>query len=209
MTCAIQRDHNWSVSQLNIFAQISYFLSGRYDLAHRLTASSPVPYREPLLATPGVCEATHILPAAQDGDLALSHFHWKTTASGYHRCQQGARGVALAMMLLAAAAAGVGKTCFPFIFCLALWLAGYETLLYHLAEHLHCRPKPNTVCYVYTFRLGSNHYPDDCSRNWGWDVPWVLNWRIKWFNFWWKEGRVSVKMTRPMITISSFECVKA
>lgn len=53
---------------------------------------SAVPSREPLLATPGACEATHILQAAQDGDLALSHFHWKTTASGYHRCQQWCQG---------------------------------------------------------------------------------------------------------------------
>lgn len=112
---------------------------------------SAVPELEPLLATPGACEATHILPAAQDGDLALSHFHWKTTASGYHRCQQGARGVALAMMLLAAAAAEVGKTCFAFIFCLALWQADYETLLYHLAEPRCCRPKPNTVCVYIWF----------------------------------------------------------
>lgn len=100
----------------------------------------------PLLATPGACEATHILPAAQDGDMALSHFHWKTTASGYHRCQQGARGVALAMMLLAAAAAEVGKACFAYIFCLASWPAGYDTLLQHLAEQ-------NQRKYVYTFRL--------------------------------------------------------
>lgn len=106
----------------------------------------------PLLATPGVCEATHILPVAKDGDLALSHFHWKTTASGYHRCQQGARGVALAMMLLAGAAAEVGETSFAYIFCLALWPACYE-MLYHLAMPLHCRPKPSTVCYVNTFRL--------------------------------------------------------
>lgn len=139
--------------KVNTFPQFSHFLSAHYDLAPRHTVSSAVPNREPLLATPGACEATHILPAAQDGDLAISHFHWKTTASGYHRCQQGARGVALAMMLLAAAAAEVGETCFAFIFCLALWLAGYETLLYHLAEPLHYRPKPNTVCYVYTFRL--------------------------------------------------------
>lgn len=94
---------------------------------------------------------THILPLAQDGDLALSHFHWKTTASGYHRCQQGARGVALAMMLLAAAAAEVGETCFAFIFCLALWPAS--------GAGPSCRAsvlpakRAKTVCYVYTFRV--------------------------------------------------------
>lgn len=142
MTCAV------SYLKLNTFSEISYFLFAHYDLALRHTCLSAVPNREPLLATPGACEATHILSVAQDGDLALSHFHWKTTASGYHRCQQGARGVALAMMLLAAAAAEVGETCFAFIFCLALWPTGYET---HLAEPLCCQPKPKTVCY--TFRL--------------------------------------------------------
>ena len=117
-----------------------------------MTALSAVPNREPLLAAPGVCEATHILTVVQDGDLAISHFHWKTTASGYHRCQQSARGVALAMMLLAAAAAEVGKTYFTFIICLVLWLAWYETLLYHFAQPLHCWPMPNSV-YMYTFKL--------------------------------------------------------
>lgn len=101
--------------------QTPCLLSALHVPVLRLSGSSAVPNKKPPphLATPGVCEATHIFPAAQDGDLALSHFHWKTTASGYHRCQQGARGVALAMMLLAAAAAEVGETCFAFIFCLA------------------------------------------------------------------------------------------
>lgn len=143
-------------------------------------------------------------PAAQDGDLALSHFHWKTTASGYHRCQQGARGVALAMMLLAAAAAEVGGTCFAFIFCLALWPAGYETLLYHLAGSLHSLPKPNTVCYVYTFRLRFVPPP------WWLQLKLRLRWPLgikltyKVVELLGKEGRVSVKMTQSVITISSF-----
>lgn len=123
------------------------------NITTRLSGTQPRPLSlmggRILLATPGVCETTHILPVAQDGDLALSHFHWKTTASGYHRCQQNARGVALAMMLLAAAAAEVGKSRFAYILCLALWPACYETL-FHLAEPLRDRPKPSTVN---TFRL--------------------------------------------------------
>lgn len=106
----------------------------------------------PLLATPGTCKATHILSVAQDGDTGLSHFHWKTTASGCHRCQQGARGVALATMLLAVAAAVIGKTGSAFIFCLAPWPAGNEELLHHVAHQsqrqyvftfgIRCKPPP-------------------------------------------------------------------
>lgn len=160
---------------------------------------SAVPKWEPLLATPGACEATHILPAAQDGDLALSHFHWKTTASGYHRCQQGARGVALAMMLLAAAAAEVGKTCFAFIFCLALWPADYETLLYHLAEPRRCRPKPNTVCvYIWT-QVHATTLMTAVKAEVELDLVCLI---------WGKGERGSVQMTFSMITGSSFLCMK-
>lgn len=38
-----------------------------------------------------VHDLTHIFPATQGGDWALSHFHWKTATCGYRRCQQGAR----------------------------------------------------------------------------------------------------------------------
>lgn len=101
------------------------------------------PCREPLSATPGACEATHILPAAQHGDLALSHFLWKTTASGYQGCQQGARGMALAMVLLAAAAAEVGETCFAYIFCLALCTSWLRDAV---PPYCYCQSKLNTVC---------------------------------------------------------------
>lgn len=54
------------------------------------------------------------------------------------------------MMLLAAAAAEAGESCFAFIFCLAVWLAGYKkprvSLLYHLADSVHPEPKPNMLC---------------------------------------------------------------
>lgn len=67
----------------------------------------------------------------RDGDLALSHFHWKIGASEYHRCQRNARGMVLAMLLLAVAAAEAGKFHFANIFCLASGAAGYESLLCH------------------------------------------------------------------------------
>lgn len=132
------------------------------DLYSRASAG-----RSPFLATPGVCEATHILPVAKDGDLDLSHFHWKTTASGYHRCQQGARGVALAMMLLAAAAAEVGETCFGYIFCLALWPACYKTPCCRASA---LPAKANYSVFMWThLDSGSCHHPDDRCQNWGWD----------------------------------------
>lgn len=119
LICAAHSGGNGLVPHLKVkaFSKPSYFL-----LTHSILGLRQAPRTLtgcPLLTKPG---AAHILPVARDGDLALSHFHWKTTASGYHRCQQGTRGVAaLATMLLAAApAAEVGETCFAFIFCLAM-----------------------------------------------------------------------------------------
>lgn len=52
------------------------------------------PVGSPLSATLGASEAAYIPAVSQGGDMAQSHFQWKTTASGCRRCQMHARGVA-------------------------------------------------------------------------------------------------------------------
>lgn len=65
-----------------------------------LSSQTPLtPMGSPLLATPGASEAAYIPAVSQGGDMAQSHFQWKTTASGCRRCQMHARGVAVAMMV--------------------------------------------------------------------------------------------------------------
>lgn len=150
----VWRSHNWSC-----------FKPETFSLKCTCSLLTLVPNRPLLSVTPGVYEATQILPADQDGDLALSHFHWKTTASGYHRCQQGAW------------VGGGGwpwccwqaeETCFAFIFCLALWPLATRRRKHSVCTHLDS---------------GSPHHPDDCGPNSGWGDPWVLNWRIKGYSF--------------------------
>lgn len=143
--CAIQGSPTGLYFHLNLsaFQQISYFPPSALCLGSQVMLTLT---GSPLLPTPGACEATHILPAAQDGDLALSHFHWKTTAPGYHRCQQGTREVMSAMVLLAAAAiAGIGETCFAFMICSTI---------------LQTKTK---ACMCTHLDAGSYHHPDDCS----------------------------------------------
>lgn len=82
---------------------------------------------------------------------------------------------------------------------LARWLRDVATILLSIYT-----AGQNQIQYVMCTLLGSNHHPDDYSQNWGWGVPWVLNWRIKVVQLLGKEDRVSVKMTWPMITVSSF-----
>lgn len=134
-----------------------FFLCAHYDTQPGLAVASREEEEGSLvLARPGVCEATRILAVTQDGDLALSRYHWKTTASGYHTCQQDARGVALAMMLLAAAAAEVGKTRHAFIFFAWLFVRpGSAT-------------RTNTARCVRT--LGPGLHPEDCSLKARWPL---------------------------------------
>lgn len=45
------------------------------------------PMGSPLSATPGASVPAYIPAVSQGGDMAQSHFQWKTTASGCRRCQ--------------------------------------------------------------------------------------------------------------------------
>lgn len=90
----------------------------------------------PLLTVPGACEASSDFSEMVTWPYRVStgkpELLNTTDASGVPG------GVVLAMMLLAGAAAEVGKFLFAYIFCLAPGAAGCESLL--------CRQKPKTVC---------------------------------------------------------------
>ena len=152
----------------------------------------------PLLATPGVCvcvcEATRILPVTQDGDLALSHFHWKTTASGYHRCQGGGVGYD-----------AVGSSScrgWRNLLCLHILPGSLAKMLFcHFADCLPWRPK---IKYSMCTLLDSGSY---CKLILRW--PLGIKFAHEAVEFFGKEVRVSMKMALSVSPFPHFVYMKA
>lgn len=109
---------------------------------------------------------THILPAAQDGDLALSHFHWKTTASGYHRCQQWCQGGGVGHDAVGSSSCRGWRN----LLCLHILPGSLARLATRRCSTIlpsMCAAGQNQRQYVVCTHLdsGSYHHPDDCSQN--------------------------------------------
>lgn len=82
----------------------------------------------------------------KDGDLALSHFHWKTAASGYHTCQRGTRGWRRPRCCWQQQLQRLAK--------LGLHISpGSLAERLRVAARRAAVPKSHGVCYAYSFRL--------------------------------------------------------
>lgn len=63
------------------------------------------------------------------------------------------------------------------------WLLG-RLAMTHCSNILPSKTKESMCTHLDS---GAYHHPDDCSRSWGWGGPWVLNWHVKLFRFWWND----------------------
>lgn len=121
------------------------------------------PMGSPLSATPGASEAAYIPAVSQGGDMAQSHFQWKTTASGCRRCQMHARGVAVVMMV-------GGNSCIGWQNLLCLHILTGSPAMKHRSTMLATEAKDGICAH-----LDSGAHNHQFKRQLNWHAHW---WKV-------------------------------